>query len=226
MSNTATLEREAEATRERIATTIDDLQNRLSPKALVDNAVDSLNASGAKAFAAVKGTALSHPIAIAGAGLAVGIALLARSKVKRATIEYGDSYAAYADYDDGYAANLASDDIPVGPARARIEAIQHKAHVAVDDNPLAVVLVGVATGALLGAIMPVSDTEQSMFGDIGVRLEAAGDAAIASAKAEFDFSKLSFAGGTSGMIDRAVQSLLAIAEAAAGALLRKPPRSA
>lgn len=226
MSNTATLEREAEVTRERIATTIDDLQNRLSPKALVDSAVDSLNASGAKAFASVKGTALSHPLAIAGAGLAVGIALLARSKVKRATIEYGDSYAAYADYDDGYAANLAADDIPVGPARARIEAMQHKAHVAVDDNPLAVVLVGVATGALLGAIMPVSSTEQTLFGDIGIRLEAAGDAAIASAKAEFDVSKLSFAGGTAGIMDRAVQSLLAIAEAAGGALLRKPTRSA
>ena len=226
MTDTATLEREAEVTRERIATTIDDLQLRLSPKALVDSAVDSLNASGAKALASVRGKALSHPLAIAGAGLAVGIALLARSKVKRATIEYGDSYAAYADYDDGYAANLAADDIPVGPARARIEAMQHKAHVAVDDNPLAVVLVGVATGALLGAILPVSDAEQAMFGDIGVRLEAAGDAAIASAKAEFDFSKLSFAGGTTGIIDRAVRSLLTIVEAAGGALLRKPPRSA
>ncbi|QYE34238.1 MULTISPECIES: DUF3618 domain-containing protein [Sphingosinicellaceae] len=226
MSDTATLEREAESTRERIASTIDDLQARLSPRALVDNAVDSLNASSSRAFESVKGAAMAHPIAIAGAGLAAGIALLARSKVKRATIEYGDSYAAYADYDDGYAANLAADDIPAGPARQRIEAIQHKAHVAVDDNPLTVVLVGVATGALIGAIMPVSDIEYAAFGDIGARLEAAGDAAIASAKVELDLSKLSFAGGTAGIMDRAVQSLLSIVGAAGGALLRKPTSSA
>ena len=226
MSDTATLEREAEITRERITATIDGLQARLSPEALVDSAVDSINASSAKVFESVKSRAMAHPLAIAGAGLAFGIALLARSKVKRATIEYGDSYAAYADYDDGYAANLAADDIPVGPARARIGAIQHKAHVAVDDNPLSVVLVGVATGALIGAIMPVSDVEHSMFGDIGARLEAAGDAAIVAAKGELDVSKLSFAGGTTGMVDRAVQSLLTVVEAAGAAVLRNPHRPA
>ena len=224
MSEAASIyEREAAVTRDRMAATIDDLQARLSPKALVDSAVDSLNATGAQALASVRGAAMGHPVAIGVAGLAIGIALLARSKVRKATIEYGDSYAAYADYDDSYAANLAEDDIPPGPARQRIDALQHRAHVAVDDNPLAVIAVGLATGALIGAIMPVSDVEHAAFADVSARLSAAGDAAIAAAKAELDLSKLSFAGGTAGIAARAVESILAVAGAAGSALLRAPP---
>lgn len=227
MSEAAAIyEREAAVTRDRMAATIDDLQARLSPKALVENAVESLNATGAQALASVRGAAMGHPIAIGATGLALGIALLARSKVRKATIEYGDSYAAYADYDDGYAANLAEDDIPPGPARARIDALQHQAHVAVNDNPLAVILVGVATGALIGALMPVTDTEHELFGDVGARLEAAGSAAGEALKAELDFSKLSFAGGTTGMVDRAMVSLLTVIGAAAAAIVRTPPHRA
>lgn len=225
MGEAATFELEAAATRERMAETINDLQARLSPKALVDSAVTSINDVGAEAFASVRGAALGHPWAIAAAGLAVGIALLARSKVRSATIEYGDSYAAYADYDEGYAANLAEDDAPVGSTRARIDALHHKAHEAVDGNPMLVVVAGLAAGAVIGGLMPVSDLERGLLAQASARLAAAGDAAIAAAKAELDVSKFSLAGGTTGIADRAVQSLLTVVEAAGDALQKTPPRT-
>ncbi len=226
MTDTATFEHEAAVTRERIAATIDNLQARLSPQALVESAVSSLNASGVQALASVRGAAMGHPFAIAAAGVAVGVALLARRKVRTATIEYGDSYAAYADYDDGYAANLAADDVPPSPVGVRIEALQHRAHVAVEGNPIAVVVAGVAAGALVGAFVPVGRIEHDAVGDIGLRLEAAGEAAIASVKGELDVSKLSLAGGVDGISDRAIASLVTVLGAAGAALLRKPIASA
>lgn len=222
MSDTATYEREASVTRARMAATIDDLQARLSPKALVGSAVDSLNASGSQALASVRGAAMAHPFAIGAAGVAIAVALFAQRKVRSATIEYGDSYAAYADYDDGYAANLAADDIPPGPVGARLDALQHSAHVAVDGNPMLVIAAGLAAGAVIAAIVPLSIAEQGIVGDVGSRLEAAGDAALDAAKAELDFSKFSFAGGTTGIADRAIESLVRVLTAAGGALVRSP----
>ncbi len=222
MSATATFEREAAITRERMAATIDDLQARLSPQALVDSAVDQLSVSGTKAIATVRTAAMGHPIAIVATGLTIALALFARRKVRNATIEYGDSYAAYADYDDGYAADLAVDDVPQGRVGQRIDALQHQAHVAVDGNPLAIVLGGVAAGVLIGALAPVSAVEREAIGDIGSRLEAAGEAAIAAAKGELDVSKFSFAGGTAGITDRGIQSLLTVLGAAGSAALRGP----
>ena len=107
------------------------------------------------------------------------------------------------------------------PVRGRSSArCQHQAHVTVDDNPLAVVAVGVATGALLGAIIPVSDVEAAAFGDVRARLSAAGDAALAKAREEFDTRHLSIAGGTAGITARLTDSLIAVVGAAGAALSR------
>lgn len=204
---TRSIEAEATETRERIAGTIDELQARLSPKALVDNALGSLGTAGSNAVASMRGAATGHPLILGLAGLAVGIGLLARSRINRAKVEYGDSYAAYADYDDGYAANLAAGEPVTGKTRAHLDAIGHQASATVDDNPLAVVAVGLATGALLGAIIPLSSIEAEVFGEAHARLAAAADAAVAAAKAEFEPSKLSLKGGTAGLTDRLTQSL-------------------
>jgi len=220
---TVIFEHEAEATRDRIAATMEDLQNRLSPRTIVNNAVDHISASGSEAISSVRGMITAHPLAMAIGGLALGISLLARSKIRGARIEYGDSYAAYADYDDGYAANLADDDRgDVGPARARIDALQHHANLTVGDNPLAVILVGMATGALLGALAPVSETENNIFGDARIRLTSAARAAAQTARDEFDVSKLSLSGGPAGIVDRASKSFDAIAQSAHDEFMHKP----
>ena len=156
----------------------------------------------------MRSAASGHPLLLGIAGLTVGVGLLARSRISRATVEYGDSYAAYADYDDGYAANLAEGE-PAGPG-SHLDAIQHQAHATVDDNPLAVLAVGLATGALLGAVIPVSPVEAEVFGEMRARLGAAADAAVASAKTEFDLSNLSLKGGAAGLTERLTESLTTV----------------
>ena len=220
---TRSIEAEAAVTRDRIAGTIDELQARLSPKALVDNALGSLSTAGSNAVGSMRGAAMAHPVGLGLAGLAVGIGLLARSRINRTKVEYGDSYAAYADYDDGYAANLADGEPPIGRTRAHLDAIQHQAHETVDDNPLAVLAVGAATGALLGSIIPVSTFEGELFGEAHARLAAAADAAVAAAKIEFDPSKLSLKGGTAGLTERLTVSLTNVLNEA-GAALGRPVR--
>ena len=218
-AETKTIETEAAATRERIADTIDELQARLSPKALVDNALGSLSDAGNNAVASMKEAASGHPLAIGAAALAIGVALLARSRVQRATVEYGDSYAAYADYDDGYAANLA-DAAPAGKTRQHLDALNMQAHATVDDNPLAVLAVGLATGALLGAIIPVSTVEAQLFGDVRGRLVAAAEAAVDAAKHELTTSKLSLKGGTAGLTQQLTDAATRVMTEASSALAR------
>ena len=197
---------EAAETRDRIADTIDELQARLSPKALVDNALGSLGEAGSSAVASMKGAASGHPLMLAAAGLAVGIALLARSRGSRTTVDYGDSYAAYSDYDDGYAANLVGTPTSGDKARAHLDAWQHQAHETVGDNPLAVLAVGAATGAVLGAVIPVSAFEMSLFSEAHARIAAASDAAMAAIRDELHPSKMSLKGGVGGLTDRLSQS--------------------
>lgn len=219
VDETRVYETEAQATRERIAAAIDDLTTRLSPQTLVNNAVDSISATGNDALASVRTALAGHPLVLGAVGLAVGISLLARNRVKGAKVEYGDSYAAYADYDDGYAADLAGREPHVG-ARERLGDLQYRAHVAVDDSPLAVVAVGVATGALLGVVIPVSAKENALFGDARDRLVAAGRAAVDAARDEFDVPKLLFGGDIAAIPDRASVAMENIAQAAIGELSR------
>ncbi len=221
MTSDATLyEAEAAVTRDRIAATIDGLQERLSPKALVDGALDSLSAARSRAAASMRDAAIRHPVVLGAVGLAVGMGVLASSRVARAKVEYGDAYAAYADYDDSYAANLADGEPPAGKARAQLDAIQHEASATVGDNPLAVLAIGLAAGALVGAIVRVSSVEADLFGEARGRLIAAGDAAMASAGREFDARHLSLAGGTAGITERLTASVVSVLLAAGAALIR------
>ncbi len=218
---TRTIEAEAAETRDRIADTIDELQARLSPKALVDNALGSLQTAGTNAVESMRGAATGHPLFLGIAGLVIGIGFLARSRVQRAKVEYGDSYAAYADYDEGYATDLAESEPKVSVARAQLDRFQHDASATVGDNPLAVLAVGAATGALLGAIVPLSEVEIEMFGEVRARIEAAADAAVAAAKEEFDPSKLSLKGGPSALVDRLTASVTTVLNEA-GSTLGRP----
>jgi len=223
---TSTYENEAEATRDRIAATMEDLQARLSPRTIMNNAVDQLTAKSSNAIDSLKSAAGAHPLALAAAGLAVGISLLARSKIKGAAIEYGDSYAAYADYDDGYAANLSDSEGDVHGVGAAVGRIGTRASVSVDDNPLAVVLVGIATGALLGAIFPVSNSENRLMGRARDRLAAAGRAAADAARDQLDTSNFSLKHGVAGLADQASSALDSMADAVRRELVRPLASSA
>lgn len=98
--NTAIYETEAEAVRERIASTVDDLQTRLSPRAVMSNTLGSLQSRGADVAGDVVNFLRDHPLAIGGAALAVGLLLVNRDRLGG----YAPDYDAYADVygDDGY----------------------------------------------------------------------------------------------------------------------------
>ena len=93
---------EAEETRERIGATIDELQDRLNPRRIVGDAVGSVQASGTELLNSGLGLARAHPAILAGAGLAIGLAMLGSRKLQGARVNFGDQSESYSDYDDDY----------------------------------------------------------------------------------------------------------------------------
>lgn len=172
------LEQEADATRDRIAATMDDLQHRLSPRTLLNNVVgqvgNKVGAQGVELVLGARQLVRNHPIATASAALTVGLMMFGRARIRGAKIDYGDNFSAYPEYDDGYGANSVDDrwvaDQPRRPAFGSNTSSR------VEENPLAAVLVGVAAGALLGALFPLTGTERRLFDEFGERISDAGDA--------------------------------------------------
>lgn len=164
MTDTATADmaREADATRERIAATFDELQDRLTPQSLLSSAATSMTSQvrgqGLAALDAGRRLLGGHPAVLALAGVAAGLALFGRSKLQHATVNVGD-YEPYSDYDDGYSANMAIDEPDYIPAaRTAPSALER-----LEEHPLAIVLAGLALGALAGALVPATDTERNLL---------------------------------------------------------------
>ncbi len=161
----ATYAGEAEDTRERIAATIDELQDRLSPRRIVGDAAASVQAGGVDLLNEGLRLLKAHPVLVAGGGLAVGVALLGGRKLSKARVELGDGYEAYSDYDDDYSSNAKAS----GTAE-RFAIGRHAAGSGIADNPLVAILIGVAAGALLGALFPETEAERRLLGDVRERL--------------------------------------------------------
>ena len=171
---------EAEDTRERIAATIDELQDRLNPRRIVGDAVGSVQAQGADLLNEGLRLVKAHPAIVAGAGLAIGIALLGNSKLRRAKVDLGDNYETYSDYDDDYSSNTG----PVEGGGERFALLRDRAGTSIEDNPLVAIIVGVAAGALLGALFPETASERRLMGEASGRVAAAARAAARTARDE------------------------------------------
>lgn len=89
---TSLYESEAEQTRERIASTVDDLQNRLSPRNMMSGAVSSLQDQGYELLDSAKRFVRDYPIAVSLVGLSVGLLLLNRNRTM--------GHASYTAYDE------------------------------------------------------------------------------------------------------------------------------
>ncbi len=161
VDDVARFEKEALETRERIAATVEDLQQRLSPRALFETAIAGVEAQGADAFASIGKVVRNNPASIAGIGVALGAALLGRSYIGRAKIDLGDKFAAYPDYDDGYGANSVDDRwhadhaVRAEPSDGRIE--RHAR-----TSPLLTMMVAVAAGAIIGSLLPITEFEREL----------------------------------------------------------------
>jgi ElaB/YqjD/DUF883 family membrane-anchored ribosome-binding protein len=267
---TARYESEAELTRERIASTVDDLHERLNPRALLADVADALHDTTDAVIDTGSQLVREHPAFLAGVGIAAGTLFIARGKL--ANRSSYDPYASYgledaSDYSGngssgsgstlkrglrrlrGGASNareqfidtahsagdIASDRWHSTRNRAEDYADRVRAHSwqtggTVENHPLATLLIGVAVGALLGAILPRTRLEDDYLGDTSDRLlDAARQAARTAAEvgkqdlqqrglngagAKTLVSDLSeqAKGGLSGIADAAKERLTQVAE--------------
>ncbi len=158
---------EAEDTRERIAATIDELQDRLNPRRIVGDAAASVQAGGVDLLNEAVRLVRAHPVIVAGAGLAVGLALVGGNRLSKATVDLGDGYEAYSDYDDDYSANSS------GNTGQRFALTRDGASAAIGRNPLIAIFVGLVAGAALGALFPETEGERRLLAGLGDRLSDA-----------------------------------------------------
>lgn len=113
---TAMYESDAEQTRERIASTVDDLQYRLNPRNMVNDAVGSLQDRGKDIVETAKSTVRDHPIAASAIALAAGALIFGRRRLNSGSDYSFDAYEDVygGDMNDGYepTAGMATNDRP------------------------------------------------------------------------------------------------------------------
>lgn len=191
---------EAEEARSRIATTIDDIQDKLDPRRILGDVVDRVTGNG-RQIVSEAGTAVrAHPLAIGAVVAAVGVALLARNRLSKATVNLGDDAGDYTDYDDGFGyssdrpTRLYADEVDVdddAPPIARAKAPASSSGGRVDANPIVAIVLGLVAGAALGALFPATEAERRALGQTGGKLGAAARAAARRAADEFESHGLS-----------------------------------
>ncbi len=169
---------EAEEARERISATLDELGDRLNPRRIVGDAVGSVQASGQELVHRGLDLARAHPIVLAAAGLALGVAAIGSTRIRGAKVDFGDASESYSDYDDDY-----EEHAPAGASGERF-ALLRGGGPAVADNPLLAVVFGLAAGALIGALFPETERERRLLGASRDRLAAAARAAARTAREE------------------------------------------
>ncbi len=117
---TSLYESDAEQTRERIASKVEDLQNRLSPRNMVHGAVGSLQDRGVDLLDSARQLVRDHPVAVGLAGISVGLLLLNRNRITGrdhySFDVYEDVYGGD-DMDDGYDATADSEEHRSGALR-------------------------------------------------------------------------------------------------------------
>jgi hypothetical protein len=137
------LNAEAAATRARIRSNVKDLRHRTDPEILAEQAMELAAAQGKALADKARTVASAHPLALGAGVAALGLALFTRHKLAHARVDLGDDSSSYTDYDDSYAV----------PSRAaatpRIGQI--------GSSPLLSVVLGLAAGALIGALVPADD---------------------------------------------------------------------
>lgn len=237
---TSLYESEAEQTRERIASTVDNLQSRLSPRNIMSGAMNSLSDNGTQLVDSARRMVRDHPVALSLVGLSLGLLLMSRNRAASHSSyayaddmedtysdEYGEDYRTrtyggngetYADGRPGmmrrgwervrssagnassamsgrassardytsekwYAARQRTSEY-AGRARERAVQARERASERFDENPLGAALIGIAAGAIIGALLPRTQRENEFFGDTSDRVsDAARQAARAAADA-------------------------------------------
>ena len=228
-NDTTTAAEKADAARARIAATVDDIQERLSPRRIIGDAASDLQTRGSELLESGARLVREHPVALSLIGLSLGLLLLKRDSGPNASDAYQDVYGDD-DYDtgdsdepgavrrnldkareavgaakstladkaaaardaagDGWDAARERSAALAGRARSTVGATGRKAGDALEDHPLAAAVIGVATGALIGAMLPRTAREDEWLGEsrdrLAERARAAAKAALDAGRRELD----------------------------------------
>lgn len=193
---TDTYANDANQSRERLATTIDDLHERLSPRRIAGEAVGAAQERG-MALARAAG---EHKLALGLIGGAIGLLFLARKGATRATAE-GDR-ALRRSWDNvrttvtdatGAVGETAAEKWQQArertselAAKARYQATEASrlATENLDTNPLVGAVIGLTAGAVMGILLPRTTAEDELVGEHRDRFtDAARDAMKAAVDA-------------------------------------------
>ncbi|MFZ4381204.1 MAG: hypothetical protein ACOYO0_04465 [Sandarakinorhabdus sp.] len=156
MTEQATIEdlaRAADDAGARLADGVNDLAERLTPRRIMDDALNAAKARGTELARDAGDLVKAHPVVVGAAVAAVGLAVYAGGRISRAELDIDNDLAGYTDYDDvvpGTAAAVAS-----SAADAR---------ELVTENPVLAILAGLAAGAALAMLFPSSDSERRNLG--------------------------------------------------------------
>ncbi len=160
MSSEATIEdlaRAADDAGAALAEDVNDLSERLAPRQLVDEALETVKTRGLSLARDAGSTIKAHPIATGAAVAAVGLALYAGSRIAKAELDIDRDLDGYTDYEDTALVSASGN--------ARIDARE-----LVKENPVVAILAGVAAGAALAMLFPSSAAEKRSLGALARRI--------------------------------------------------------
>jgi uncharacterized protein DUF3618 len=156
------LERAADRIRADLDRTLDALERKLSPSQLFDRSLAYLREHGGEMAYAVGDSVRRNPVPImltvAGLGWLIVSATRAREPID---VTIGDEYP-----DEGE--DFDSDDSlgAMGSLRARTRRAQYQLISSIEERPLLFAGLAVAIGALLGAVIPATEYEDKVVGEL------------------------------------------------------------
>ena len=173
------LERTADSIRADLDATLDALERKLSPSQLLDRSLDYLRDHGGDLAVAVGNSVRRNPVPIlvtvAGLGWLIATAVRSRASIDVTPIDDTEIDDTLDDeFDDELAESSFADPHSVrsrfhdrvAAARARTRQAQYRAVSAVEERPLLFGGLAVALGALLGAIIPRTEYEDKLVGQV------------------------------------------------------------
>jgi ElaB/YqjD/DUF883 family membrane-anchored ribosome-binding protein len=208
------LERSAERLRADLDRTLDALERKLSPSQLLDKSIAYLRDHGGEMAYAVGDSVRRNPVPIlltvAGIGWLIATAVRTRAPidVTPAAVDLDD----VADLDDELADESLDDDSSysetysprsrfrdgIAAARARTRRAQYRAMSALEERPLLLGGLAVAVGALLGALIPSTEYEDKVVGQMRdravERAKQMGEAQYQNLRSRFDNPDLEVSG--------------------------------
>lgn len=139
-----------------LAEEVNELTDRLAPRQLVDEALETVKTRGLGLARDAGATVKAHPYVTAAAVAAVGLALYAGNRISKAELDIDRDIEGYTDYED---------EALVAASSAGVDARE-----LVKESPVVAILAGVAAGAALAMLFPTSTAEKRSLGALARRI--------------------------------------------------------